>query len=416
MPDARPVSSAHRVRWYYVFIPAAALLLPALLWRLADQPYAIRREGTSWGRDTGQYAGADACRSCHGEIVEQQLATSHALTVRDLSKTAPLAPFDTGQPVIDPLTGAQYTMEKGRGRPRIVLTMGSQRAEQELAFEFGSGVHATGYLARVGTGSWIDARLNHYNAIQAWDFTSSQDKPNAYLTEQPLGRPQTEALAAQCFACHSTVVRVRGKGTEPDGRHVRLSPEHSILGVTCESCHGPRAEHVRAWKAGKGVASPARLSADEINQMCGQCHGLTNVNPSHPVISRFQPWGLNQSRCFLASGGRLSCLTCHDPHGDAVRGADFYEQKCLSCHSAKSEVAKTICPVNPRTGCVKCHMPEDSKSMLHMRFFDHRIRVVPKGPTSGSRAALALRSLPFASGARPSILTRPPLASPSLSP
>ena len=31
---------------------------------------------------------------------------------------------------------------------------------------------------------------------------------------------------------------------------------------------------------------------------------------------RFQPYGLMKSACFLKSGNRLSCSTCHNPHRD----------------------------------------------------------------------------------------------------
>lgn len=379
-----------RVRWYHLFIPAAAVVLPLLLWRMADSPaHAVRWNGETWSGDSNAYASSESCRACHAAIVEEQLASNHARTVRDLSREAPLAPFDTGQPVLDPLTGARYVMNRSkRKRPQIELTIGNDSVRQELAYEFGSGAHAMGYLTRVDAGEWVDARLNYYTEIHGWDFTSSQDKPSAYLTKQPLGRPQTEAKAGECFSCHSTVVRVSGKGVTPDGRQVRLRPEHSALGVTCESCHGPRAAHVKQMRAGTKSEPAPRLTADEINAICGRCHGLTNVNPAHPVIARFQPWGLSQSRCFRESAGRLTCLTCHDPHQNAARDASFYEAKCLSCHSGGASPAKTVCPVNPKAGCIPCHMPEDSHSMLHIRFYDHRIRV-PKG---GERAAGAARS------------------------
>lgn len=367
-----------RVRWYHVSIPLIGVLLLLGLWNLAQQPHAIRRDPSGWSRDTGEYAGAEACRACHASIVERQLASNHAKTVRDLSREVPLAPFGTGQPVIDPLTGARYTMDRREGHPQITLAMGDAQASEKLAFEFGSGAHAHGYLARIDRGQWIDARLNYYTRIQGWDFTSSQDKPNKYLTSQPLGRPQTEAQAAECFVCHSTVVRAQGKGAEPDGTQLRLRPDRSVLGVTCEACHGPRQAHVRERTAGPVTAPAARLSADEINVMCGRCHGLDDVNPAHPTIARFQPRGLDRSRCFRASGGRLSCMTCHDPHTNAEHRVEFYEAKCLSCHTKGSPTGETVCPVNQVTGCVKCHMPEDSHSMPHITFTDHRIRI-PEG-------------------------------------
>jgi Doubled CXXCH motif (Paired_CXXCH_1) len=44
------------------------------------------------------------------------------------------------------------------------------------------------------------------------------------------------------------------------------------------------------------------------------------------------------SKCYLSSAGKLSCITCHDPHqqpagADAV---DYYREKCLGCHTQQS--------------------------------------------------------------------------------
>ena len=160
-----------------------------------------------------------------------------------------------------------------------------------------------------------------------------------------------------------------------------------MLNVTCEACHGPQGKHVREKRANAPVARTGPLPADAMNAMCGRCHGLSDVDPAHPVIARFQPWGLSQSRCFQQSAGKLSCATCHDPHENARRDLKFYEAACLSCHSPKPEVKPmpVLCPVNRKQGCVGCHMPTDSKSMPHVKFFDHRIRVVRTPPNGASK-------------------------------
>lgn len=305
------------------------------------------------------------------------MASNHAQTVRVLARTAPAAPFGNGQAVVDPYTGARYSMRRAGPEYRISLESQGMRAEQALHYEFGSGRHAYGYLGKIDDGSWVDTRLNYYPPIKAWDFTSGQSVPHSYLTSQPLGRPLNEEQAMRCFECHSTVVRADGVG-RGDAPRPRVRPEQSTLGVTCESCHGPRADHVREFQAGARPANgrPPRWTADRMNQACGRCHGLTDVNPSHPVLARFQPWGLEKSRCFQASGGRLSCSTCHDPHENARQDEAFYVARCQGCHSGSGNPpARTVCKVNQKSGCVGCHMPRDSKSMLHTTLTDHRIGI-----------------------------------------
>lgn len=369
-----------RLRRYLLVCGGGLLVLLYALFRLADQPVAVHQVDGEWVADRGQYAGAGACRDCHGAIVEAQERSNHARTIRDLSREKPDAPFDTGQVVTDPYTGVRYAMRTASGRPEITVSAGEVTARSPLAFEFGSGSIAHGYLVALDRKTWLDTRLNYYASIRAWDFTSGQVQPLSYLKTHPSGRPVTGGSAARCFACHSTVLRAENVGKAPaDGSQLVLRPDHSVLGVTCEACHGPRGDHVREQKSGKAPPRPAPLTADDQNRVCGRCHGLDKVDPAHPVIARFEPWGLSQSRCFRASAGRLSCTTCHDPHGNASRDALFYEAKCLSCHTGASssvmpEVAK-LCPVNAKTGCVKCHMPADSKTMLHTTLTDHRIRI-----------------------------------------
>ena len=107
------------------------------------------------------------------------------------------------------------------------------------------------------------------------------------------------------------------------------------------------------------------------------------------------------SRCYTDGGGRLSCLTCHDPHREAEKSASFYEAKCLSCHSsgrtgpgpspARDGGVSGVsggrpCPVNATKGCLDCHMPKHPVADLHTTLTDHYIRVRrPADP--GARAA-----------------------------
>lgn len=376
---AQPIRLPQKLRWYHVVLPLLAIVLPLALLRLGQQPAAIRLEGEQWVADKGEYAGATACRDCHGAIVDQQLASSHAQTIRDLARESPRAPVDSNQPVTDPLTGARYSVRKTSGGAEIAVDVGGTTAAQKLQYEFGSGTHAYGYLFRGADQTWVDARLNYYQKVHSWGFTSTQDKPERHLLSQPLGRPQQPAAVARCFSCHSTVVRADGlEASSPDGAGLRVRPDRSTLNITCEACHGPRAQHARERRSAASASEPSHMSADQINVLCGRCHGLSNIDQAHPVIARFQPWGLARSRCFLASGGKLSCLSCHDPHTNARRDAAFYEAKCLSCHTQSQTSAEkvTTCPVNQKTGCVSCHMPSDSKSMKHVTFVDHRIRVV----------------------------------------
>ena len=86
---------------------------------------------------------------------------------------------------------------------------------------------------------------------------------------------------------------------------------------------------------------------------------------------------LAQSACQRASGEKLWCGTCHDPHSvpQASEKAAYYRGKCLSCHQTSDcRVPQSSRQANG-DNCVTCHMPRNPPSDVdHVVFTDHSIR------------------------------------------
>lgn len=115
-------------------------------------------------------------------------------------------------------------------------------------------------------------------------------------------------------------------------------------------------------------------------ELCGQCHRRPETANSDPKVieaqlSRFQGLALSRSECFKQSGGRLSCITCHNPHrnADKLTRAD-YNQRCVSCHTPGA-AGETTCKITTTGDCVSCHMPLQAAEMpTRPKFRTHWIR------------------------------------------
>jgi hypothetical protein len=117
------------------------------------------------------------------------------------------------------------------------------------------------------------------------------------------------------------------------------------------------------------------MSAAGINDLCGACHRMpappgVATDWSEPWNVRHQPVYLAESECFNRSRGKLSCLTCHDPHAPLEEASTVYNAKCATCHSSAHAQAKT--------NCLDCHMPKVSPR-APLRFTNHWIGVYRAG-------------------------------------
>jgi Tfp pilus assembly protein PilF len=194
------------------------------------------------------------------------------------------------------------------------------------------------------------------------------------------------------------------------------------LAIGCERCHGPGELH--AAGPGKGpdgidptIVNPRHLPPLLREGVCQQCHlqgerrlvrrdrGPFDFRPGLPLHLFWSVfvWGapdgadqhkavghveqMYQSRCFRASGGRLGCASCHDPHRQpaAAERVAFYRGRCLECHAEKP------CALPPAArheqsaddNCVQCHMPRfQSSNIAHTAITDHR---VPRHAVAGAR-------------------------------
>jgi hypothetical protein len=285
------------------------------------------------------------------------------------------------------------------------------QGRRRLEYFVGSGAAARSYLLSY-EGFLYEAPVAYYSSSASWKSApgyAPRDYP--YLT-----RP----ILPGCLECHASGIQ-RIPGTQ----NGYAAPPFREGGVSCERCHGPASDHIAT---GKPLLNPAKLAATQRDSICEQCHlsGEIRVAKSGKDDLAFRPGDrladdltvfvrsgspspmkvtshaedLAQSACKRASGEKLWCSTCHDPHSvpPANEKAAYFRGKCLTCHQTSDCRAPQSTRVANGDNCVACHMPRNPPSDIeHVVFTDHAIRRRPRPPGGSLPADADL--VPFGGGA-----------------
>jgi Tfp pilus assembly protein PilF len=349
------------------------------------------------------YTDSKSCALCHREIAENYARTGMARsffipgaanTIENYAKTPE---YDHA------LSGSRYAMTIRNGQyfeRRWQLDAGGKEINAEevkIDYVMGSGNHARSYLHRTERGMLIELPLGWYpDNGGEWGMVPGSD------TEHPQTR---RFVSYKCMFCHNGYPNIPATSQLPGSEPV--FPPQLPTGIDCQRCHGPGAEHVRT-SGRAAMVNPAKLSPERRAEVCMQCHLETTSGRIPAVLQRFdrgafsyipgQPlmdfalhfdhasgtgheekfeavssvYRLRQSRCFLESGGKLECATCHDPHRiprgeEAIR---HYSSVCLGCHTAPHPAGFAVTAAD----CVTCHMTKRRvDDAPHVIMTDHRI-------------------------------------------
>ena len=326
------------------------------------------------------FVGNAVCASCHAQKNRTQSETSmaHAMTNPRASSIL------KSQHKMTLHTGA-YTFEIfTEGRESVYrVSDGKETVSEPIAYVFGDGRQAQTFILR-HKNKLYEGRVSYYRAINGLDWTIGDELSPAPNVEEAFGRDISGDEATNCFGCHGTGAIAGGK----------LDLDQLAAGVTCEGCHGPGKSHAAAMLSGTGenlfIFDPRKLSADTLSQeFCGGCHRSADTVGMMPDLGgvrnvRFQPYRLATGK-HDANDPHFACTACHDPHIDLPLQASADDSKCTVCHSSTSSRRKSLggatakpCPLQ-NNNCVSCHMPKVEIPGTHLKFTDHRIRIVRSG-------------------------------------
>jgi hypothetical protein len=362
---------------------------------------------TAQGRvaDNG-YVGSKVCSRCHLPIYKTYSQTDMG---RSMSSVTPalLAKIPNLATVHDPRSKRQFDVVVRDGALfQSEYEIGGDGKEifrdtHRIDWIIGSGANGFGAIVQRDN-HLFEAPLSFYSKTHSWALS-----PGYEFYDYGFSRP----ILRGCIVCHSGQPQA-----VPDGNGLYREPAFTELAIGCENCHGPGAAHVKEMMEGGGseesnhsITNPVKLSPWLASNICMSCHQIGDARvlqpgkdyrdfrPGEPLDAtltilmvppdRKSPpqtdllehyFSMVLSKCYRSSGGRLSCITCHDPHVQPAQQETpaFFRQKCLTCHTEKS------CAVllairqrkTPPDDCAGCHMPKrDVKVISHAVLTNHRI-------------------------------------------
>ena len=395
----------------------AALLL--LAW-LGIVPVTISQVSADSSTDRvtapppSSYAGDAACAQCHRKESEFYALTPHARDSGPATAKSIIGSFSQGHNVLHTsnpnLIVNMLAAPEGFYQSAVNLADQSRLAER-FDIVIGSGRHGQSYLY------WQDDLLYEMPASY-WTWNHEWVISPGF----PAGQVHFDrAIVPRCLECHASYF------TSLAPPQNRFEKDSLVLGINCERCHGPGAQHVAlerssaippSAKYDQTIVNPAHLTRDRQLDLCALCHAGA-VEPTRPPLTfvagdnihdylAIQPptpdappdvhgnqvGALEQSKCFTSS--KMTCSTCHNVH-EKQENADAFSRHCLSCHEMKACGRYVALGSRIRTKCVDCHMPmlesakitsDSSAGTLHALLRAHQIKVYREASEAVERSLL----------------------------
>jgi len=241
----------------------------------------------------------------------------------------------------------------------------------------------------------VDEGLSTYVKLAA-------NKPKAPAAAAASGEKEATYVGTQaCLGCHANQA---AKFNQTLMGKIFRNPRDVREKAGCEGCHGPGSLHVSAGGGrGAGGIFSFRLddkthTAEEFNAVCLSCHEkgplilwpgsehevrslacvnchtvMRNITPKHQLAQltvidtcsqchKKQRSDIWQSSHMPIREGKITCSSCHNPHGsygDKLLKTATVNDTCYRCHAEKRGPFLWEHPP-VRESCLNCHNPHGS--------------------------------------------------------
>ena len=310
-------------------------------------------------------AGSESCRSCHAAFFAKWSTSFHGLAMQpysaDFARTR-LTPQETPLAV----RGRRYRAVVGTASDHVEETGPDGKKVYSIVQVLG-GKNVCYFLTPLERGRLQVLPVAYDVKRKEWfSTTGSAVRQLANVDDEELDwTDRAYTFNTSCFSCHVSQLATSYEPTDDSYRTVWAEP-----GVSCETCHGPAAEHVQVFSTlAKGVTpkdwkivSLKTLSVEQRNDLCASCHAKasplwTSFRPGDRFFDHFDlttlespdyyPDGRDLGENYTLTSwrmspcvksGQLDCLHCHTSSG-RYRFSDRPNDACLPCHAQLVENA-----------------------------------------------------------------------------
>lgn len=345
--------------------------------------------------DGKAFAGSQSCGGCHSSIHDSHSKTPHFLTSHPADTASVKGNFDASRNTFTLGDGLEVVMQrKGDKLYQVGYVDGMEVNARPMDIVIGSGRKGQTFLY------WNNSELfqlpvSYYSPLDAWCNSPGYPKDQILFNRNISGR---------CLECHGTFF----KSEKSNDQAEVFDRNQVMLGVDCERCHGPAADHVTFHLAhpeerkAQRIINPDRLTRKQKLDNCALCHsGIRKmIRPSFSFIvgDKLEDYSipdyaadeaanldvhgnqfglLTASECFRKSD--MDCSSCHDVHVRETGNLELFSRRCMNCHAPGTpDFCKQI--ETPglllTSNCIDCHMPAlpSSQVMLGM---DDREQTIP---------------------------------------
>ncbi len=332
-------------------------------------------------------AGSKSCRDCHEEFYKLWSTSWHGLAMQPYTAEFSKANL-TSQEGEVAIGKRKYQAEVGDGAGWVKENGPSGEHNYPIVHVMG-GKNVYYFLTPMDRGRLQVLPVAYDVHKKAWyDMAASGVRHFPDRRDEALDwTDRMFSFNTTCFNCH-----VSELSTNYDLAADTYHTTWAEPGISCESCHGPGAEHARTMEAGvEGHTSKdikiirtKEFSTEQMNDMCATCHAKlvplsTSFLPGDKFFDHYDLVNLEHQDYYpdgrdlgenytytswlmspCVKSGKLDCNHCHTPSGRMRFEGENSNQSCMPCH--EHYVRNPVDhgrhqPGSKGNECIACHMP-----------------------------------------------------------